>query len=79
MKPHEAIQILRTLNRGERFRAARMAKGWSQMQVSIKTGISRSTIESIELCGDRYNLTYDKGLVLAKAYDVPLRWLMEGR
>ena len=74
---HKALQTVKALNRGERFKAARMAMGYSQRQVHEFTGIARSTIEELEHGEER--IPYRKTVyILARAYNVPMWWLMEG-
>ena len=66
------------MTRGERFKQAREAKGYSQKKSSILSCIACSTIKTLE--SEEYSdPKYYTVAALADLYGVDLRWLMEGK
>ncbi|MGR2678695.1 helix-turn-helix domain-containing protein [Chromobacterium haemolyticum] len=62
---------------GERIRAAREARGWTQEQLARKVGIGRSTLSTIESNG--LDTTTEVFFSLAKALNLNPNWLYAGK
>lgn len=54
---------------GHRIKALRMAKGWSQNMLVLRSGVSRSVISKLER-GETVSVGFENGLSLAKALGV---------
>lgn len=63
-------------NLGEKIKALRQERGWSQAQLAIKSGVSRSHISLIEL-RRLLDPRADVLLKLAKAFNIPVEELYE--
>ena len=65
------------MTRGERFKQAREAKGYSLREVSALSNIAKSTIVTLE--SEEYSdPKYYNVAKLADLYEIDLRWLMDG-
>jgi transcriptional regulator with XRE-family HTH domain len=61
---------------GDRIRATRKSKGWSQEAFAMEVGLDRSYIGGIER-GER-NITFETLCLIAEALDMDLSELVKG-
>ena len=60
---------------GDRLRNLRMARGWDQNGLSIRSGVSRATIQRIE--GGKYDPRLSTARALVKALAIDFNELLE--
>lgn len=74
-KANTKVLILEVMNYGERLRAARKYKKWSQEKLALISGVGQGSISKIER-GDQETSTFD--IELADALNVSPNWLKTG-